>query len=196
MKLSFALAGLLVAGFCSTLSAATICPATSNTNTDCGYIITIGSNGSISGAPVTGANPYDGNDDSLIGVVNNSPTAFSGSVTLIGSGNGGGLFALDGDGICGYAPSTNSVSLSYCSGLSGGDPFDYQGPLNTFTSINGSGTTGTVVFNGLAPGASTFFSLEGSPASINPVFTPEPGTYALLASGVAGLYFFRRRKLS
>ncbi|MEO8737626.1 MAG: hypothetical protein ABI380_13945, partial [Edaphobacter sp.] len=88
---------------------ASICPTTSSTNTDCGFVITIGVGDVITGAAVAGANPYDGADDALIGVVNNSGTVFNGSFTLSGSGNGGGLFAFDRDGICGY------VAASYCS---------------------------------------------------------------------------------
>jgi hypothetical protein len=145
---------------------------------------------------VAGANPFDGSDDALIGVINNSGSTFTGPVTLTGSGNGGGIFQFDGDGICTFT-STNSVSLSYCTAAqkSGIDPGDYQGPLNTFTGINASGTAGTVVITGLAAGATTFFSLEGSPASINVVVggAPEPGTILLLACGMGALGLLRAR---
>jgi hypothetical protein len=142
------------------LSAA-VCPTTPNTNTDCGYILTIGPGGVISGAPVAGANPYDGADDALIGIVNKSGATFTGSISLSGSGNGGGLFAFDGDGICSYVPA------AYCATAATG----YEGPLVTFSNITAGGLSGKVNVNGLADGASTYFALEGSPASINPCLT-------------------------
>ncbi len=167
-------------------SAASICPSTSNTNSDCGYIITIGSGGMLTGAPVTGANPYDGSDDALVGVVNNSATAYNGSFMMSGSGNGGGIFAFDNDGICTY------TGAAYCSTAA----YGYEGPMNTFSNISASGSMGTVNIMGLAAGASTFFSLEGSPASIGGIVvgTPEPTTNFLLAGGLLlfGLFAWRK----
>jgi len=180
----------LVAAFAS-LSASTpaeaalICPTTSNTNTDCGYILTIASNGGITGAAVPGANPYDGSDDALIGVINNMSTPFTGAIVLSGSGNGGGIFGFDDDGICAY------THAAYCSTKQ----YGYEGPLNTFSNINGAETMGTVNIVGLAAGGTTFFSLEGSPASITiNTQVPEPVTLSLFGAGIAGAAFIRRRK--
>lgn len=173
---------------------AAVCPTTANTNTDCGYIITIGPGGVLTGSPVAGANPYDGSDDALIGVVNNSGATYTGSFTLTGSGNGGGLFDFDGDGICTY------TNAAYC----GGTTFGYEGPLNTFSGITTTSMfhdTGTVNITGLADGGTTYFSLESSPASINggggiiiggPV--PEPSTFFLLGTGALGLAANLRRR--
>ena len=168
------------ASFGSVASAAPICPDTTSSNTDCGFLITIGTGNSLTGAAVMGANPYDGSDDALVGIINNSGASYTGSFTLSGTGNGGGLFAFDGDGICAYVPA------AYCSSA----PTGYEGPITTFSNINASGSMGTVNVAGLANGATTFFSLEGSPASINggggPVIggAPEPGTNLLLAAGL------------
>ena len=174
-KLAAALAATV--GLGPVASAASVCPTTVNTNSDCGYILTIGSGDKITGAAVAGANPFDGSDDSLIGVVNNSGSVYNGSFTLSGSGNGGGLFSFDCDCICTF------TNASYCASA----PTGYEGPLNTFSNINAAANTGTVNIKGLAAGGSTFFSLESAPSSINPIIgggTPEPGTNVLLGGGL------------
>ncbi len=175
---------LMLTGVAGAAFGATICPTTSSTNTDCGYIFTIGVGNTISGSAVANANPYDGADDALVGVVNNSGAVFTGSITLTGTGNGGGIFAFDGDGICAY------ITASYCSTA----PTGYEGPLNTFSGINAAGTTGTINITGLGIGATTFFSLEGSPASI--VLSPEPATFSSLAGAlcIAGYVGRKRRR--
>jgi hypothetical protein len=204
ISLSFSiLAAMSISG---SLMASPICPVTANTNTDCGFIITIGSGGSLTGVAVAGASPYDGSDDALIGIVNNSGSTFTGAITLMGSGNGGGLFGFDGDGICTFAGlfgSGPASAYSYCSAnqTAGFDPGDYQGPINTFSNIHTTtifDDTGTVNVTGLLTGASTFFSVESAPNSFVPVITggsPEPGTMVLLGSGLIGMtYFVRRRR--
>ena len=151
--------------------------------------------GTFTGAAVPGANPYDGSDDALVGVVNNTGSIYTGSFTLTGSGNGGGIFGFDLDGICTY------TNAAYCSNASAST--GYEGPLNTFTNISADQTTGTVDFStlgGIAVGGTSFFSLEGSPASIaagggiggggTPV--PAPMSLALLGFGTATLVLMRR----
>ncbi|HZL57612.1 MAG TPA: putative Ig domain-containing protein, partial [Bryobacteraceae bacterium] len=156
-----------------------VCPTTFSTNTDCGYIITIGPRGSISGAAVPNANPYDGSDDALVGVINNSGLPYTGSFTITasyGSGFLDGVFDFEGDGICRYigpggfqpSPAGNYCTASQASGT---DPGDYGGPGVTFSNITTTNPlsrqdTGTVNIAGLAAGGTTFFSLEGPPASI------------------------------
>ena len=199
MKTALVALGLAFAGWLGLgggTAAAAICPQTGNTNTDCGYIITDNPDGTITGAVVPGANPFDGSDDALIGVINNSSTPLA-SLMLSGSGNGGGIFGFDFDGICTF------VTCSYS------NPTTYEGPQNTFSNYDPNvGTSGEVDFTngGLAPGATTYFSLEGSPSSLvlplpptpppappgsNTI--PEPATLALFAFGVLGLAMARKR---
>jgi hypothetical protein len=64
--------------------------------TTCNVVITAGPGGSFSTA-VPNPNPYDGSDDNLVGIINNSGSTIT-SLSFIGSG-GGGLFAFDGDGL-------------------------------------------------------------------------------------------------
>ena len=143
---------------------------------------------------------YDGNDDVEIALINSSSTTQS-FITLSGTGNGGGLFAFDGDGI------GNGNYIDANTGLpTPGNPADttgYAGPGITFSNISPDETFGQVNFN-LAPGASTYFSLESSPSSINngggPVIgggggtaVPEPASLAVIGSGLLGLLAYRRR---
>ncbi len=177
-RISSMLVGLAALFVAPALFAST-CPTTINTNTDCGYILTIGSGGVVTGAPVSGANPYDGTDDSLVGVINNSGATYTGSILLTSSND---IFGFENDGICTF------TGASYCSNA----PTGYEGPLNTFSNINGSLTSGDVNISGLGSGSSTYFSLEGSPAAIGSVVVgspiPEPSTWVLTGSGILGLF--------
>ena len=134
------------------------------------------------------AGPYDGSEDSQVGVLNNSSTSLS-SITLKGPNS---TFGFDGDGINTFGAPGN-----------GKDSTGYGGPQSYFTNITPNQSTGTVNFiGGLAAGASTYFSLELDPASlvgggITPVSAvPEPST--MISAFVGALttfgYAWRRRK--
>ena len=124
----------------------------------------------------------------LIAAINNS-TATVWSISLLGTGNGGGIFAFDGDGAC---------NGNY--GLPCGNGTGYEGPANTFGNIHtivNLNDSGTVYFTGgLAPGAQTWFSLEGALTPQNITITPEPGTLVMFGSGIIGLAGMIRRKIS
>jgi len=178
-KLTLALA-LVLLGSCA-VWAGSICPAGSGASpfvhspdpsaTGCNVVITVNANNSVT-ITIPDSSPYDGSEDTLIGVVNNSSGALT-SLSLSGSD----IFGFDGDGICTFT----FVGSTYCnaSQRSGTDPGDYQGPLNTFTVTNAN--TGSVNFNPAvaANGGTTYFSLEGTPtASLTATPTTGPSTSA------------------
>ena len=150
--------------------------ATLGNATGCGVVITVTAvdpNGVATAFSVTipnggNGNPYDGTDDTLVGIVNNSGAGLT-SITLTSPNlTFGGAFAFNGDGPCHFA---------------GQDCFDgqfgYEGPDNFFSNITGPPlcgedfpcpTTGTVNFveeGGLANGLSSWFALEGTPSSLS-----------------------------
>jgi|GEM_PF-5116957 len=144
------------------------CPAV-GADTSCAILIDVTPSGTkFLGDPSQG--PYDSADDTLVGIVNQSGNPLIYGVTIT-SPLSTPVFGFDGDGICTYATGGTTgggfTGDGYCSPaqLSGTDPADYQGPINAFGAINSTQTTGTVIFPspGLAPGASTYFSLENTP---------------------------------
>jgi hypothetical protein len=142
------------------------CPSTQSTNTDCAFMLTIGAGGTGTIAPVANAASYGGaSNGSLVGIVNNSGAAFTGTFTLW-QALGGQIFNFQqGSGIC----SVLATTPSYCNGAATG----YEGPGVTFSNITSSiicdavcGNVGTINIDNLAAGGRTYFALNGSPASI------------------------------
>src|ERR1039458_6534053 len=120
---------LFLIGACAAW-AGSVCPgAATGTNfphppdpsaTGCNVVITINANGSVT-VTVTDASAYEGSEDVMVGVVNNSTGTLS-NLSLSGSG----IFGFEGDGICTFTfPGSN-----YCTATqrAGTDPGDYQGP--------------------------------------------------------------------
>ncbi len=127
----------------------TECPAVGD-DTGCGFQITLNANGTATVSQDMTQGPYDGNDDTLIGIVNNTSVPIP-SVNLTSSTD---IFGFDGDGICTF----HFTGDGYCANA--GSP-GYQGPDNSYSNISGDKKSGTVDFTTpLAPGASTYFSLE------------------------------------
>ena len=88
--------------------------------------------------------PFDNIEDTLFGVQNDSTTELC-SLTV----NGRGIFELDGDGLCTFS---SNPSCPF-------GPTGYEGPGTSFSKVDSD--TGTVEFTPcLAPGESTYFSLE------------------------------------
>jgi hypothetical protein len=176
----------------STTAPFTECPAIGS-DTSCAILVVINPGGTVTVSQDVSQGPYDGSEDTLVGVYNNSGVSIPGvnlsSTTLP-------IFGFDGDGICTFAPFTGS---SYCSGAYyQTDPGDYAGPVNTFSNISGNMQSGTIVFTGgLANGASTYFSLEdpitagsltGSTGSATT--TPAPTSIILVVTGLAAAVLY------
>ena len=149
----------------------------------CGVVITVtgvDGNGKATfftvAKPGTGnGNPYDGTDDTLVGIQNNTTSALR-SITLTAPHVSGkdDLFAFgDNDGPCVYQFGDGQRYL-WCD--AGGARYGYEGPDNTF-SITDDTTTGTVNFpgDGVEANGSTWFALEGTPDSLTSI-TQTQGT--------------------
>ena len=126
------------------------CPAVGS-DTSCGLLIVVNSDGSTSTYVDPAQGPLDDTEDVLVGVLNNSPSRVT-SLPLSGSG----IFAFDDDGLC-AAPNAPS-----------GCPFGatgYEGPNTSFNFTDEN--DGSVTFSGgLAPAATAYFSLEGLAGSV------------------------------
>ena len=129
-------------------------------DTSCALLIDITSPTASTVLQDSGQGPFDGTEDTLLGVQNDSSSPVSG--LYLTSPTGLTIFGVEGDGICTFAPYVPSTDSTYCSGAQyGSDPLDYAGPDNTFANYLTNTKQGEVVFTTpLAPGASTYFSLE------------------------------------
>ncbi|MHB8540690.1 MAG: PEP-CTERM sorting domain-containing protein [Candidatus Acidiferrales bacterium] len=184
------------------LAKANACPAIGNAN-NCNLLITVGTGLTVTTTFPDPNNPYDGVEDQLVGVTNNSGVTIT-SMFLSGTGPGGtGIFDfdLDGAGASGTNCFSGTSPLNPC--FPGGtfDSTTYAGPGVTFSGINCTGgpfmdecDSGTVNFTGgLKSGDSIWFSLENptsmtSLTSITPTtVTPEPASLLLLGTGLVGL---------
>lgn len=185
------LAAVASAGFAAyavPANAAVDCPAV-GIATGCNLVITFTD---TSVATTVGSSPgtYDGSDDTLIGVINNSTSI----LTSFNISSANDIFGFDGDGIDDYGPSSLVATGN------NPDTTGYGGPDGFFTNITTSGgiESGTVNFanGGIAPGGFDFFSLEEPVAVdfivVTPPTVPEPASMAILGVGLVGAGMVRR----
>jgi hypothetical protein len=169
----------------------TQCPAVGFAD-GCSALFTITNTG-VTFAVDPAIRAYDGDEDTLIGIQNNSSTTRTSLPVTSASTT---IFGFDGDGA--GLPGTGCLAASNpphpC--LSGG-PFGstgYEGPGTSFSNISQDQRSATVNFT-LAPGGSAWFSLEGSPAAVATGVggaVPEPASLGLMLTGVLWLLYRRR----
>lgn len=171
----------------------TECPAVFD-DTGCQYLIQV-NNGTETVLNDPNQGPYEGAEDSLIGVLNNSSSPVSELPLAV---PGSDLFGFDGDGICdaggppipsGCAPQSGTPAGTDCTqgaggtcafpvpsgepagyiepgGSSGVPQNGYEGPTTWFSNVSTDTSSGVVHFSPpIPPGGSTYFSLEEPPAN-------------------------------
>ena len=185
--------GLFAMTFIASAATLTQCPPTGLNTGGCRLLVTItgASAGATTSFTVTTTTnvpdnqPYDGTEDTLIGVLNSSGV----TVSTLALSSTLAIFGFDGDGPCGQSPGPSTCNPAALA-------FGYGGPGVTFTGINVAQTSGTVNFTpALADGASAWFGLEEAITAPQIGSTaPEPASLALIGTGLCTLFFVRRRK--
>src|SRR5271157_2082690 len=92
-KLLLALLAIGVPFCVSGMSLAQTCPAVGNIGSGCNTLITINNDGSVT-ITEPNSHPYDGDDDQIVGVLDNDPNGTVSSINLAGIG----IAHFDGDG--------------------------------------------------------------------------------------------------
>jgi hypothetical protein len=130
----------------------TQCPAVGD-NTSCRILIVVTNSGTQAFVDNAQAATYDGDDDTLIGVLNQRTGQSATLNSLDLSSPTLPIFGFDNDGICTQNPGPD------CTGFP--DPNGYGGPGVTFSNISPDFHSGTVNFaGGLGTGVSAYFGLE------------------------------------
>ena len=132
----------------------TECPAIGQ-SPSCEVLLVVNPNNTVSVDVNPSVGPFDGDDDTLVGILNKSYQKVH-AVTV--SGPGSDLSGFDGDGICSgdYGDWDGSAGCPY-------GPTGYEGPGTSFVTSLLTPDSAQVDFaDGLAPGKSAYFSLESN----------------------------------
>jgi len=136
--------------------------------------------------------PYDGADDTFIGLLNNSSESIS-SVFISSTVNlAGGIFNFDGDGQAIYAGGVGGVYH---------DASGYAGPNVTFSGIAANYLSGTVNFTtAIGAGGKAWWTLEeaiggASGGGISVGNVPDAASSMMLLSGALGCLGLLRRRI-
>ncbi len=142
------------------------CPPVGS-DTGCAQLLVVNADGTTTAFVDSIQAPYDGSDDALIGVQNNSGHPLS--ELNLASPTGSDIFGFDGDGICypsSWPAATTQNTPPGCPNPIQGVGFGltgYEGPGNYFSNVSPNQQTGTVNFNpALRFGRSAYFGLEGA----------------------------------
>jgi hypothetical protein len=133
------------------------CPAI-GASPSCEILLVVNPDNSVAVVKDPAVGPFDGSDDTLVGVINDSSASVK-AVTV--SGPGSDLSGFDGDGICSgdYGTWDGSSGCPY-------GPTGYEGPGTSFVTSSLLPDSAEVDFTGgLAPGKWAYFSLEGALAT-------------------------------
>jgi hypothetical protein len=135
------------------------CPAL-GFDTGCALLIYISPSGTVTVLSDGTQGPYDGSDDTLIGVLNDSSSSVN-AVSLQGVGSGT-PFAFDGDGACQVTNSGGGAGFVPPPAGCPFGPYGYEGPNTSFSGISTDKSSGTVNFtSALGSSGTAWFTLEG-----------------------------------
>jgi len=183
MKALFAVLCCAVLMLIVTPAKADVCSAAFPQVQGCGVTITItGTSGNLIATFGGSGMAYDGDEDQLVGITNSSSVAV-GAIILSAPSTPNSptnnLFAFDGDGACTYFAPYVPTGCPF-------GPTGYEGPNNTFVGTSPDLTTGKVLFTvALAPGATTWFSMENTPTAVAAIGENKP-----LTAGVTTVFPF------
>jgi hypothetical protein len=128
------------------------CPAVGS-SPSCKILLVVEPGGTITVYDDNSVGDYDGGDDTLVGIWNNSAKPVD-AITV--SGPGSDLAGFDGDGLC-----SSAFAISGCPFTTPGN--GYEGPGTSFVTKPGDTDDAEVDFaGGLVPNGTTYFSLEGT----------------------------------
>ena len=131
-------------------------------DTSAGFLLVIQSGGSLRFKSDPTQGPFDGSEDTLVAVQNNSAKSIS-AIPLNGFQT---IFGFEGDGLCANSITPHPAGCPF-------GPTGYEGPGTSFSNLSSDRRSGIVHFNPpIPPKGSAYFSLEDKLVSSCPGLTP------------------------